>query len=338
MENTTEINNTSEKNTKAEINNAVEVNNTTEKCSKGKLEHRRVIIIGSGPAGLTAGIYTARANLKPLILHGGSPGGQLMITTEVENFPGCIASGPDLIYSMEEQAKGCGVDFEYATVTKVEVIEKYNFKVYISNTEYYTTERIIIATGATAKFLGIPSEQKYLNKGVSACATCDGPLFRNKEMAVIGGGDTAAEEALFLTNISPKVHLIHRRDKLRASKVMIDKVKSNEKIEIHWDSEVEEIKGHGYLDTLVIKNNKTGKLTNIELKAVFIAIGHIPQTSLFKGLLEMDSQGYIIAKNRTETSVPGIFVCGDAQDHYYRQAITAAGSGCQAAIDTERSF
>lgn len=301
---------------------------------------RRVIIIGSGPAGLTAGIYTARANLKPLILHGNDPGGQLMITTSVENYPGIVSTGPNIIDVIERQAKDAGVEFKYATVCKIEKMGNIEllFRVYITENSYYETERVIIATGATAKFLGLESEKRLLNKGVSTCATCDGPLYKDCEMAVIGGGDTALEEALYLTNLTSRVHLIHRRDTFRGTKVMIDKVMKNEHIIIHWDTVLCEILGNDFVEAILIKNIKTNNVSEIKLRAVFIAIGHTPQTNIFKDLLEMDTQGYIKTVNKTQTSVPGIYVCGDAQDNYYRQAITAAGSGCQAGIDVERSL
>jgi thioredoxin reductase (NADPH) len=299
---------------------------------------RNVVIIGSGPAGYTAAIYTARANLNPLLIEGIQVGGQLSITTEVENFPGFPEGvmGPTLMESMKAQAAKFGTDFISGTVTKVD-LSKRPFLVTAGDQEIQAST-LIIATGASARLLGLASEKKLIGYGVSTCATCDGFFFRGKEIVVVGGGDSALEEANFLTKFASKVTILHRRDKLRGSKIMQDKVFQNSKIAFLWDSVIEEV-----LDVqskavtgLKIRNVKTGLVSNFKTDGVFVAIGHIPNTGVFKGQLEMDETGYIKTHAGTKTSVPGVFAAGDIQDHVYRQAITAAGSGCMAALDAER--
>jgi thioredoxin reductase (NADPH) len=298
----------------------------------------KVLIIGSGPAGLTAAIYAARANLKPLMIEGEEAGGQLMITTDVENYPGFEhgVTGPDLISVMRKQAERFGTRFITRNVTKVDFSSR-PFKVSVGTTEYQALT-VIISTGASAKLLGLPSEKQYMSRGLSACATCDGAFFKNVEVAVVGGGDTAMEEANFLTRFASKVYLIHRRDSFRASKIMQDRALNNPKIEVIWNTGVEEVLGNGKSVTgLKLKNTVTGEVTEKSLGGVFIAIGHKPNTDLFKGMLDMDENGYLITKKgSTYTKIPGVFAAGDVQDHHYRQAITAAGTGCMASIDAER--
>ncbi|MCK6598123.1 MAG: thioredoxin-disulfide reductase [Bdellovibrionaceae bacterium] len=297
-----------------------------------------VIIIGSGPAGLTSAIYSARANLKPLMIEGEESGGQLMTTTEVENFPGFEhgVTGPDLIAVMRKQAERFGTRFITKNVTKVDFSQR-PFKVWIRDQEYQA-KSIIISTGASAKYLGLPSEKQYLSKGVSACATCDGAFFRNVPVAVIGGGDTAMEEANFLTRFASQVYIIHRKDSFRASKIMADRALKNPKIKVIWDSEIIEVVGDGKKVTSVkLSHLKTKSVSDLSVEGVFVAIGHKPNTDLFKGLLEMNETGYLVTKPHSSyTNIEGVFAAGDVQDHVYRQAITAAGSGCMAAIDAER--
>jgi thioredoxin reductase (NADPH) len=305
--------------------------------------HKEVVILGSGPAGLTAAIYAARANLKPLVVEGPQPGGQLMITTDVENYPGFAKGilGPTLMEEFREQAKRFGTEFIVSWVNKADLSRR----PFALETEDHviSAETLIIASGASAKWLGIPGEapapQGLGGYGVSACATCDGFFFKGKSLVVVGGGDTAMEEATFLTKFATKVTVIHRRDSLRASKIMQDKAFRNDKIEFIWDTAVEEILGTPQTGVtgVRIKNLKTGQETVFPCEGVFIAIGHQPNTDLFKGQLDMDDVGYLITDGRsTATNVPGVFACGDAQDSVYRQAVTAAGTGCMAAIDAER--
>ena len=306
------------------------------------MEHRHVIIIGSGPAGLTAALYAARANLKPLVFEGNQPGGQLTITTEVENFPGFPDGimGPMLMDEMRKQAQRFGAESRYDFVTNVDFSHR-PFTLHVGET-VYTADSVIIATGASAKLLGLPSESLYMGYGLSACATCDGFFFRNLEVAVVGGGDTAVEEASFLTKFASKVTMIHRRDELRASKIMRERAEKNPKIEFMWDSVVEDLLGEEQggirkLTHLRVRNVKTDAVTDYRVDGLFIGIGHQPNTGLFKGILDMDENGYLIPKGRsTYTNIEGVFACGDVQDHVYRQAISAAGSGCMAAIDAER--
>jgi thioredoxin reductase (NADPH) len=299
---------------------------------------RDVIVIGSGPAGLTAALYAARANLKPLIIEGLEAGGQLMLTTMVENFPGFREGimGPDLMGQMREQAGRFGAEVIRGNVTSVDV-RRTPFTVTTSDAEY-TCRTLIIATGASAKLLGLPAERTLMGHGVSTCATCDGYFFRGKPIAVIGGGDSAMEEAVFLTKFASHVTVIHRRDALRASKIMQEKAFANPKISFEWNAEVDNIRdtGKGEVTTLELRDNKTGATKELQVDGVFVAIGHTPNTKLFAGQLEMDPSGYLITHSGTRTSVPGVFACGDVQDHVYRQAITAAGSGCMAAIDAEK--
>jgi len=299
---------------------------------------RDVIIIGSGPAGLTAALYTARANLKPLVVEGLEAGGQLMLTTTVENFPGFPDGilGPELMASMRTQAERFGAEALQGNVTAVDLGQR-PFVVRLDDREL-RCRALIISTGASAKLLGLPSERALMGHGVSTCATCDGYFFRDKPIAVVGGGDSAVEEAIFLTKFASKVTLVHRRDALRASKIMQDKAFANPKIDFAWNSEVVEIQdtGQGMVTAAVLKNRQTGETTSIPVDGVFVAIGHTPNTALFKDQLETDAAGYLVTTDGSRTSVPGVFACGDVQDHVYRQAITAAGSGCMAAIDAER--
>lgn len=297
-----------------------------------------VLIIGSGPAGLTAAIYTARANLSPLMIEGEESGGQLMTTTEVENFPGFEhgITGPDLIVVMRKQAERFGTRFITRNVTKVDFAQR-PFKVWVGD-KLHLAKTVIISTGAKAKYLGLPSEKQYANRGVSACATCDGAFFRNQEIGVVGGGDTAMEEAMFLTRFASKVILMHRRDTFRASKIMVERVLQNPKIEVMWNTEVVEVLGNGKSMTgAKVKNTANGEVKELPITGLFLAIGHKPNTELFHGMLDMDETGYLITQpNSTYTKIPGVFAAGDVQDHIYRQAITAAGTGCMAAIDAER--
>ena len=298
---------------------------------------RNVIIIGSGPAGLTAALYSARANLQPLLIEGDEAGGQLMLTTMVENFPGHRDGimGPDLMAEMKAQAEKFGAEMVLDHVSSVDLCSQ-PIIVKTSSAEY-ATKTLIIATGASARLLGLPSERTLMGHGVSTCATCDGYFFRGQEIAVVGGGDSAMEEAVFLTRFASKVTIVHRRDTLRASKIMQDKARKNPKIAWMLDSEVEHIVGSapGEVAGMVVRHNKTGVRTELPVSGVFVAIGHTPNTSLFKGQIELDANGYIVTHDGAKTSVSGVFACGDVQDHIYRQAVTAAGSGCMAALDAE---
>lgn len=298
-----------------------------------------VLILGSGAAGLTAAIYAARASLKPVIVEGMEPGGQLTITSDVENYPGFEdpIGGPELMTSMRRQSERFGTQFIAGNVTDVD-ISRAPFKINVGG-KILESKSLIVATGASAQWLGLESETKLRGKGVSACATCDGFFYRGKEIAVIGGGDTAIEEATFLTHFASKVTVVHRRDELRASKAMQDRALNNPKIEFAWNSIVEDILdvSKDSVTGLLLKDTKSGKSRELPCEGVFIAIGHKPNTEIFKGKLDMNAQGYIVTKKSSmETSVPGVFAAGDCQDHVYRQAITAAGTGCMAAIDAER--
>jgi thioredoxin reductase (NADPH) len=300
---------------------------------------RKVVIIGSGPAGLTAALYTARANLKPLLVEGIEAGGQLMLTTMVENWPGFRDGimGPDLMTEMRVQAERFGTEVVSGNVERVDLRNR-PFSIAFGDGKTITTDALIIATGASARWLEIGCDRKLSGHGVSTCATCDGYFFRGKPIAVVGGGDSAMEEAIYLTRFASKVTVIHRRDSLRASKIMQDKAFANPKIEFIWDSEIADINdvNRGEVTGIVVRNLKTGKLTEVPLDGVFIAIGHTPNTGLFRGQLELDEAGYIVTHHGSKTSCPGVFAAGDVQDHVYRQAVTAAGSGCMAAIDAER--
>ena len=297
-----------------------------------------VLILGSGPAGLTAAVYSARANLSPLLIDGSQPGGQLTLTTDVENFPGFPKGimGPQLIQDMRAQAERFGTQFRQGHVTKVD-LDTQPLRITVDGEETIETKTLIISTGASANLLGLPSESRLMGHGVSTCATCDGFFFREKEIAVVGGGDSAVEEATFLTKFASKVTLIHRRDKLRASKIMQDRAMNNEKITFQWNSTLEEVLGDEVVTGVRLRNIQTNQTEELALSGVFIAIGHTPNTSLFKGKIDMDDGGYIRTQpHRSTTNIPGVFAAGDVQDSHYRQAITAAGSGCMAAIDAER--
>jgi thioredoxin reductase (NADPH) len=304
---------------------------------------RNVLIIGSGPAGLTAAIYSARANLEPLMIEGelsstgDQPGGQLMLTTEVENFPGFEhgIQGPELMGTMRAQAARFGTEFITAKVTKVDLTSR-PFGVWVGEDEY-RAHSVIISTGARSLMLGLPSEGPLMGHGLSTCATCDGFFFRGQEIAVVGGGDSAMEEATFLTKFASKVTVIVRRDTLRASKIMQDRAFANPKIEFLWDSKVVDLEGTSKLTGAVVENLKTGVRSTLPVTGLFVAIGHVPNTDIFAGQVARDEAGYVLTEGKSSyTNVPGVFACGDVQDHTYRQAITAAGSGCAAAIDTER--
>ena len=300
-------------------------------------EHHELVIVGSGPAGLTAAVYTARANLEPVMVEGLAAGGQLMLTTEVENYPGFIDGimGPDLMMRFREQAMRFGTRFITADADSVDFSAR-PFRIRVSDLEL-TADAVIISTGATARMLGLPNESRLLGHGVSTCATCDGFFFRDHDIAVIGGGDSAVEEAIFLTKFARKVTLIHRRDELRASKIMQDRAFANAKIECRWNSEVIDASGETKLASIRLRDTVTGEESDLAVTGMFVAIGHDPTTSLFGGQLELDEDGYIVtAPDSTRTSIEGVFASGDVQDRTYRQAITAAGSGCMAAIDAER--
>lgn len=305
--------------------------------------HHRVIVIGSGPAGLTAAIYAARANLAPFVIEGepsstsDQPGGQLMLTTDVENFPGFPEGimGPELMMRFRDQAARFGATFLTGKATKVEFGEK-PLKVHVRD-QVFTADSVIISTGAQSLMLGLEAEERLIGHGLSTCATCDGFFFRGKEIAVVGGGDSAIEEATFLTKFASKVTLIHRRDSFRASKIMQDRALNNPKIEMLWNTAVTDIVGKDQLESISLKNTVTGAESSMNVAGLFIAIGHRPNTDVFKGVIDMEDSGYLITRpDSTYTNIEGVFACGDVKDHVYRQAITAAGSGCMAAIDTER--
>jgi thioredoxin reductase (NADPH) len=297
-----------------------------------------VVIIGSGCAGLTAAIYAARANLKPLVIDGQEPGGQLTLTTMVENFPGFPEGilGPELIDNMRKQAQRFGTEFKSGAVSEVNLSRR-PYKI-VAGKETYETKTLIVAAGASARLLGLPAERQLMGRGVSTCATCDGYFFRGKPIAVVGGGDTAMEEAVFLTRYASKVYLVHRRTEFRASKIMLDRARANDKVEFVTPAVVDEILPHpsGHVGSVRLRNPETNAKTELELEGVFVAIGHDPNTAVFRGKLEMDANGYLLSLNGSKTKVPGVFIAGDVQDHRYRQAVTAAGSGCMAALDAEK--
>lgn len=303
--------------------------------------HTKVLILGSGPAGCTAAIYAARANMEPILVAGLQPGGQLTITTDVENFPGFAESiqGPWLMEQMQKQAEHVGARFEYDTIVSVDLTKR-PFVAKGDSGDEYVGETLVICTGASARWLGIPSEQTFQGFGVSACATCDGFFFRNKEVVVVGGGNSAVEESIYLAGIASKVTLVHRRDSLRAEKIAQDRLFANPKVAVKWDSAIDEILGGGTppgVTGVRLKNTKTGATEELSCDGVFIAIGHNPNTELFKGAITIDDEGYIVTKaGTTQTSLPGVFAAGDVQDKTYRQAVTAAGTGCMAALEAER--
>ncbi len=308
-------------------------------------ERHAIVILGSGPAGLTAALYAARANLAPLVLQGLEPGGQLTTTTDVENFPGYPDGimGPEMMQQFEKQATRFGAELRYGSVTHVQLSEASGdgargpHRLVVDEEKPLLADAVIVATGASAKYLGLENEKRLLGRGVSACATCDGAFFRDEAIAIVGGGDTAMEEALFLTRFASEVHVIHRRDSFRASQIMQDRVLNNPKVTVHWNTVVTDILGEMGVTGAMLQDTASGESRELPVTGFFVAIGHKPNTDLFKGVLEMDDAGYVqTLPDSTYTEVPGVFVCGDAQDHVYRQAVTAAGTGCMAAIDAER--
>ncbi len=301
-------------------------------------ERRDIVIVGTGPAGFTAALYAARAGLDPLVVQGPEPGGQLTTTTDVENFPGYPEGvmGPDMMQDLEKQAVRFGAELRWGTVTHVDLSER-PFRLAVDEQAPVLAETVIVATGASAKYLGLENEKRLLGRGVSACATCDGAFFRDEEIAIVGGGDTAMEEALFLTRFASTVHILHRRDEFRASKIMQDRVLKNGKVRVHWNTVVTDVIGEEAVEALALEDTETGEARTLPVTGFFVAIGHKPNTEIFQGWLDVDEAGYIqTLPDSTYTNVEGVFACGDAQDHVYRQAVTAAGTGCMAAIDAER--
>ena len=301
-------------------------------------ERRDVVIVGTGPAGFTAAIYAARAGLTPLVVQGPAPGGQLTTTTDVENYPGFPngVQGPEMMQLFEAQATRFGAELRWGSVTHVDLSER-PFKLVVDEATPVLAETVLISTGASAKYLGLDNEKRLLGRGVSACATCDGAFFRDEEIAIVGGGDTAMEEALFLTRFATKVHVIHRRDSFRASQIMQDRVLAHPKVTVHWNTAVTDVLGENAVEALHLEDTVTGDARTLPVTGFFVAIGHQPNTALFQGWLSLDDAGYIqTLPDSTYTNIEGVFACGDAQDHVYRQAITAAGTGCMAAIDAER--
>jgi thioredoxin reductase (NADPH) len=301
-------------------------------------EVRELVIVGSGPAGLTAALYAARADLRPIVIEGAEAGGQLMLTTDVENYPGFPDGilGPELMMKFREQAERFGAEFVTADVDRVDLSAS-PFGAWVGNTEY-RSEALIISTGASARMLGLPSEGRLLGHGVSTCATCDGFFFREKDIAVVGGGDSAIEEALFLTKFASRVTVIHRRDELRASKIMQDRAFANPKVDFRWNSVVTDVGGDGQVNSVDLRDTQTGDASQLEVGGLFVAIGHDPNTKLFEGQVDLDENGYVVlpTSGSTATSVEGVFAAGDVADHVFRQAVTAAGTGCMAAIEAER--
>jgi thioredoxin reductase (NADPH) len=302
----------------------------------GGPHHAKVVIVGSGPAGLTAAIYAARANLEPIVLAGSAPGGQLMITSDVENYPGFPAGvqGPELMAAFREQAERFGTRLVDVDIDRVDLTSR-PFGLWARGVEY-RADAVIVATGASALWLGLPSEERLRGRGVSACATCDGFFFRDKEIAVVGGGDTAMEEATFLTRFASKVHLLHRRDEFRASKIMLDRARSNDRIEIHPNTAVEEVLGETHVTGLRLRDTATDATREVAMDGLFVAIGYRPNTDAFRGWLDIDEMGYLVVHDETGSKIDGVFIAGDVHDHRYRQAVTAAGDGAKAAIDAER--
>ena len=301
-------------------------------------ERRAVVIVGTGPAGLTAALYAARAGLEPLVVQGPAPGGQLTTTTDVENFPGYPdgVMGPDMMQDLEQQATRFGAELRWGTVTHVDLSGSPH-RLAVDEETAILANAVVIATGASAKYLGLENEKRLLGRGVSACATCDGAFFREEEIAIVGGGDTAMEEALFLTRFASTVHVIHRRDEFRASQIMQDRVLGHPKVRVHWNTVVTDVRGEDAVTGLALEDTETGEARELPVTGFFVAIGHKPNTEILRGWVEMDDAGYVLTHpDSTHTDVEGLFVCGDAQDHVYRQAVTAAGTGCMAAIDAER--
>lgn len=304
----------------------------------GAAERRAIVIIGTGPAGLTAALYAARAGLAPLVVQGPEPGGQLTTTTDVENFPGFPdgIQGPEMMELFQRQATRFGAELRWGVVTAVDLGTR-PFRLVVDDAAPLVADAVIIATGASAKYLGLENERRLLGRGVSACATCDGAFFRGEEIAIVGGGDTAMEEALFLTRFASTVHLLHRRDAFRASKIMQERVLAHPKVQVHYNTVVTDVVGETAVEALDLEDTATGARRRLPVTGFFVAIGHQPNTAVFARWLERDEAGYLLTKpDSTHTSIPGVFACGDAQDHVYRQAITAAGTGCMAAIDAER--
>lgn len=300
------------------------------------MAHYSVVVIGSGPAGLTAALYTARADLKTLVLTGMQPGGQLTTTTEIENFPGVVdgTTGPELMATMRKQVEKFGAKTVDEEVSSVDF--KNNPLLINVGEKRYSAETVIIATGASARWLGVSGEKELIGRGMSACATCDAFFYKGKDVAVIGGGDAAMEEATFLTKFANSVTVIHRREELRASKIMVDRAENNPKIKFIWNTEVRKVNGTNKLESITVENIKTNETEDLKFDGVFVAIGHVPNTGIFKDQIEIDEKGYVVLHGESKTSVEGVFVAGDVYDHRYRQAITAAGSGCKAAIDVEK--